>query len=177
MGPLFRASAYEGDCAVTESTKPEMQASNATRRVFLKLAGASSLGLLLAACGIAPTDTRAPALTATSTATITPTDTPKPTLAATSTAEPTQTATATQTAIPTPTPTNTPKPTPTPVRPLPTLYVDGPLLKRRDTGEVVRLKGVNISNWGYEQNVTFDAPNKQSLWTRGLRQSLTRIGQ
>jgi endo-1,4-beta-xylanase len=73
-----------------------------TRRDFLKLCGASSFGLALAACGVAPTPTSTPTLTPT----LAPTNTPLPTI--------TQSPTATVTLTQTPAPTNTATPTETP---------------------------------------------------------------
>jgi len=66
-----------------------------TRRDFLKLSGAASLGLALSACGLAPTSTVTPAptntplLTATFTPTLSPTSTNTPAPASTPTATPT----------------------------------------------------------------------------------------
>jgi endo-1,4-beta-xylanase len=73
-----------------------------TRRDFLRLCGASSIGLALAACGVAPTPTSTPTLTPTPV----PTNTPLPTN--------TQLPTATATLTNTPAPTNTSTPTGTP---------------------------------------------------------------
>ena len=73
-----------------------------TRRDFLRLCGTSSVGLALAACGVAPTPTAAPAPTSTvaPTNTLFPTAITKPIL--TNTPAPTSTATATATATPRP---------------------------------------------------------------------------
>lgn len=81
-----------------------------TRRDFLKLCGASSVSLALAACGVTPTPTATPAPTNTPL----PTSTPLPTTTATltNTPAPTLTPTPTSTSIPSVTP--SPKPTPIP---------------------------------------------------------------
>ena len=74
-----------------------------TRRDFIRLCGISSIGLALAACGVAPTPTPAPTNTSAPTnaplptAIPTLTNTPVPTSTATATATPTATATATKT--------------------------------------------------------------------------------
>jgi GH35 family endo-1,4-beta-xylanase len=70
-----------------------------TRRDFLKLLGASSIGLTLVACGVPPTPTATPAPTNTAL----PTGTALPTATATLTSTPalTSTATATPTSVPT----------------------------------------------------------------------------
>jgi GMP synthase (glutamine-hydrolysing) len=119
-----------------------------TRRTFLRLAGLTTLGKLLAACGSPPTPTP------TATATLTPTPTATATLTPTPT--PTSTHTPTPTSTPTPTPTTTATPTATPTRgplqvivlihgPARTLVVDHVLQRfdilstniRVDLGEVV----------------------------------------
>ena len=94
--------------------------------------------VLSISCASAPatTPTTAPTFVAIKTAAATQTALPVPSV--------TETATVTNTPLPTVTQTATPKPTPTPTRLLPELYVDGPYIKRRDTGEAVLFKGVNI---------------------------------
>ncbi len=77
---------------------PTSKPTRLTRREFIKLSGATSLGIALTACGGAPT----------STATFAPTTTPLPT----NTPVPTATPTITPTATKTPEPTATPQPTP-----------------------------------------------------------------
>ena len=69
-----------------------------TRRDFLRLSGATSLSLILSACGTSPKPT----------ATLVPTDTPLPTVTFTSTLSPTSTSTPTLTSTPTVAPASTP---------------------------------------------------------------------
>lgn len=117
-----------------------------SRRDFLKLSGTASLGLVLSSCDVKTTPTATPTLTSTSSPTITPK----------------LTATLTPTNTSTPTPTATP--TPTPLPPLPALYVDGRYIKRGDTGEIVELKGLNVTDFAYDLIGSFDR-----IWIRGLK--------
>jgi hypothetical protein len=102
--------------------------------------------ILLTACTSAPTATPAVAQESSTPSIVEVTTTPwiitatPPTYTPTLTPTSTSTSTATQTR----TPTTTPTPTSTPLPPLPALYVDGPHIKRSDTGKPVWLKGVNI---------------------------------
>jgi hypothetical protein len=64
-----------------------------SRREFLQVSGATSLGLMLAACGYAQTPTTVPTSTPSSTVTPLPTQTPIPTDTPTPTVTPTATAT------------------------------------------------------------------------------------
>ena len=90
----------------------ENSSAHISRRDFLKMGGAASLGLSLSACGFVPTSTLLNTSTILPTSTNKPasTDTPIPTntLTPTPTETTTFTPTATQTATETPTPTNTP---------------------------------------------------------------------
>ncbi|MBI4738592.1 hypothetical protein HY772_03375 [Candidatus Woesearchaeota archaeon] len=79
---------------------PTSKPTRLTRREFIKLSSATSLGIALSACGVAPTPS----------ATLAPTNTPLPT----NTLAPTATSTTTPTITPAPTPTSTPLPTATP---------------------------------------------------------------
>ncbi|MBM3283580.1 twin-arginine translocation signal domain-containing protein [Candidatus Gottesmanbacteria bacterium] len=110
---------------------------------------------------VAPPDatkTHTPAATATHLATITFTPTP------------TATSIRTPTAVWTPTPTETEVP-----RPLPELYVDGPYLKRRNTGGPVLLKGVNMTTFDWSWNPTVDT-KKLIMKAKSWGANFVRLG-
>jgi hypothetical protein len=145
LRPPLRGALAFGDIPLKFISAPHTQQVNRdmiTRRDFIKLCGSSSIGLILAACGVtlAPTETPAPTNTALPTSMVLPTSTPPPTATATLTNTPTPTNTATTTA--TPRPSETPTPRPAEIK----VTADRKLVNEK--GEV--LKGAVITQFMYD---------------------------
>lgn len=106
----------------------------------------------IASAGASPAATMTPPPTSAATASPSATDSPTVTAspAETSTPLPARTPVPPPTVVPSPTPTLTPAyvtATVTPAHTLPSLYVDGPFIRRSDTHQPVWLKGVNVEEF------------------------------
>ncbi len=111
------------------------------------------------------TRTPLPTWTSTTTTTNTPTDTATPTSTTTSTLTATPTATATRTVTPTPVPTG-----------LPSLYVDGPFIRRADTQQPVTLKGVAVVTFADRDGQGIaDSTRRKLQLTAGWNMNLVRL--